>query len=272
MTDSAKFEGLRSTNYYSWREFMKAALILVDLWSAVEEDANYHALDAAGQAKMKAKATALIQVKISSELKHLVTGAASAKVAWKALEDTFKAQSVGRKSALRQQLKELRRKKTEDVLIYISRAEILRTEFKDACNETVPDDAFIHDILDGLGSAYKEFVRQYRYGNKALTLQELKSRLLFVAVMVQHDDDNDDDDDDLSDSRPAHAFQVAAQRGRGSQYAGKNGACHVCGKNDHWKRDCPLTKACETSKRPGDWPGTSVAFVAVHSRSIPEIT
>jgi hypothetical protein len=108
MTDSTKYEGPRSKNYYSWRKNMKAALVLVDLWSAVEEDANYHALDAAGQAKMTAKATALIQIKISSELKHLVTGAASAKVAWKVLEDT---------------LKELRRRKTEDVLIYISRAE-----------------------------------------------------------------------------------------------------------------------------------------------------
>jgi hypothetical protein len=55
MTDSTEFEGLRSTNYCSWMENMKAALILVDLWSVVEEDAIYNALDAAGQAKMKAK-------------------------------------------------------------------------------------------------------------------------------------------------------------------------------------------------------------------------
>jgi hypothetical protein len=174
MKNLTKFEGLRSTNYSSWRENMKAALILVDLWSAVEEDVNFNASDAAGQSTMKAKATALIQVKISSELKHLVTGTASSKAAWKALEDTFKAQSVGRKSVLRQQLKQLRRKKTEDVLIYVSRAEILRTELKDACNETVPDDSFIHYIVNGLGSAYREFVRQYRYGNETLTLQELK--------------------------------------------------------------------------------------------------
>jgi hypothetical protein len=132
MTDSTKFAGLRSTNNYSWRENMKAALTFVGLWSAVEEDASFNALDAAGQTKMRAKATALIQVKISSELKHLVTGAASAKAEWKALEGTCKAQSVGRKSVLRQQLKELRREKTEDVLIYVSRAEILRTELKDA--------------------------------------------------------------------------------------------------------------------------------------------
>jgi hypothetical protein len=234
---------------------MKAALILVDLWSAVGEDASFNALDAAGQAKMEAKSTALIQVKISSESKHLVTGAASAKAAWKALEDTLKAQSVGIKSVLRQQLKELRRKKTEDVLIYISRAEILRTELKDACNESIPDDAFIHYVLDGPGSAYREFVRQYRYGNETLTLQELKNRLFFVEMTVQQNDD-----DDFSESSPAYAYQVAARRGRNSQYAGKNGGCHICGKYGHWKRECPQKKDCDTCKGFDDWPGPSVAL------------
>jgi hypothetical protein len=250
MTDSTKFEGLRSTNYYSWRENMKATLILVDLWSTVEEDALYNALDAAGQIKMSAKPTALIQVKISSELKHLLTGAASAKAAWKALEDTFKAQSVGRKAVLRQQLKELKRKKTEDVLIFISRAKILRTELKDACNESVPDDAFIHYILDGSGSAYRDFVRQYRYANETLTLQESKNRLLVVEMTVQQNDAA------LDESRRAHAFQVAVRnrkpqmRGnpranRGSHDAKKNDACHICGKFGHWKKDCPQKKNAE---------------------------
>jgi hypothetical protein len=94
MTDSTRFEGLGSTIKYSWREDMKAALILEDLWSAVEEDAIFNAFDAPEKRKVKAKATTLIQVKMNSELKHLVTLAASAKAAWKAL----KAQSVGRKA------------------------------------------------------------------------------------------------------------------------------------------------------------------------------
>jgi hypothetical protein len=148
MTDSTRFEGLGSTIKYSWREDIKAALILEDLWSAVEEDAMFNAFDAPEKRKVKEKATALLQVKMSSDSKHLVTRAASAKAAWKALKATFKAQSVRRKADLRQQLKELRRKKTKAVLIYISRAEILRTELKDACNATVPDDAFIHYTLD----------------------------------------------------------------------------------------------------------------------------
>jgi hypothetical protein len=131
-----------------------------------------------------------MQVKISSELKHLMKGAASAKDAWAALEKTFKAQSVGRKAVLRQMLKEIKRKKTEDVLVYVSRAEILRAELKDACDEVIPDDAFIYYILDidGLGNAYYAFVRQYRYGNEVLSLQELKNRLLHVEMTVQQQD------------------------------------------------------------------------------------
>jgi hypothetical protein len=85
-------------------------------------------------------------------------------------------------------------------------------------------------------------------------------------MTVQHDDD------DLSESTSAHAYQVAARRGRNSQYAGKNGGWHICGKYGHWKRECPQKKDCDTCKGTEDWPRPSVAFVAVHSRLIPEIT
>lgn len=72
---------------------MQAALVLNDLWSAVEEDAVYIALEAAARNIMNLKAIALMQVKISSELKHLIKGANgnTAKVAWETLQRTFKA-------------------------------------------------------------------------------------------------------------------------------------------------------------------------------------
>ena len=116
MGDNLKFEALKSNNYYTWRQNMTAALVLKDLQHAVSQDAKYQALDATEKATMNAKAAALMKVKISGELKHLINGAADAKAAWEVLATTFKSQSVGRKAVLRQQLKELRRmlKRGED--------------------------------------------------------------------------------------------------------------------------------------------------------------
>ena len=83
MTDSIKFEALKSDNYYTWKQNMQAALVLKDLWDAVEQDGTYAALEAAGKNKADQKATALIQVKISGELKTLIAGKETAKVASK---------------------------------------------------------------------------------------------------------------------------------------------------------------------------------------------
>ena len=167
---------------------MQSCLIFKHMWCAVERDAEFNALEAPQKATTDRKAIALMQVTISSELKHLIRSAADAKAAWKALEDTFKAQSVGRRSVLRQQLKGLSRKNSEDVLSYIARAEILRTELKDACNEELPDDEFVYYIFDELGRAYDAFVRQYRYGNEVLTVADPKNRLLNVEMAVQQQD------------------------------------------------------------------------------------
>lgn len=94
---------------------------------------------------------------------------------------------MGRKAVPRQQLKEIKRK-SEDVLAYISRAEVIRSELRDACNEDLPDEAFMHYVLDGLGNAYRTFVRHVRYANEVLSLEDLKTRLLNVEMTVKHDD------------------------------------------------------------------------------------
>lgn len=64
-----------------------------------------------------------------------------------------------------QQLKEIRRNKSEDVFGYISRAEIIRSELRDASNEALPAEAFMDYVLDGLGNAYILFIQQTRYAN-----------------------------------------------------------------------------------------------------------
>jgi hypothetical protein len=115
---------------------------------------------------------------------------------------------------------------------------------------------------------YKEFVRKYRYVIDTLKFQELKSRLLFVAMTLRQSDA------ELGESRKMQAFQVAAHparpqiRGnsrakRGSQHAQQNGACHTCGKDRHWKKECPQQKNADSYNRPGNGSGPSVAFIAI---------
>ena len=68
-------------------------------------------------------------------------------------------------------------------------------ELNEACGEDIPDDAFIHYVLDGLGSAFNAFVTQYRYSNEVLSVQNLKNRLLYVEMQVKMDDFDLGDED-----------------------------------------------------------------------------
>ena len=71
----------------------------------------------------------------------------------------FKSQSVGPKSVLvlRRKAKELKHRRSEG-LNYVFRAEIIKSELLDACENSIPDDALVHYILDGLSKAYAMFV------------------------------------------------------------------------------------------------------------------
>lgn len=286
MAESMKFEALTSTNYYTWKEKMQAALILQDLWSAIAEDAVYSALDAAQQEVMKLKAISLIKIKMSSELMHLISGASSAKAAWDGLETIFKAQSTGRKSVIRKQLKDLARAKGEDVLAYISRGEVLRSELRDACGEDMPEDAFVHYILDGLGAAYDDFVKQLRYGTDAISLASLKTRLFNVEPTVKNQDYS------KRHSQPC-AYQVTNSRKSSSRFRKSNahssrsnaqeqkskvpdkydrksnprkGACHICGEYGHWANECPMKGSKHNYKRT---PPSSFMAQVVNRHQVP---
>lgn len=146
-------------------------------------------------------------------------------------------------------------------------AEIIRSEMKDACN--IPDDEFIHYILDGLGSAYNAFVKHYRYGNETPNLAALKIRLLNVEKTVQQQDG--------AMGETAKALQAAhrykPQPGR--NYRGKQGSqpnrnkrvCRSRGKPGHVIARCPF-KHSNDYKRGNGKPSSSQAFVTMLRSSV----
>jgi hypothetical protein len=137
---------------------------------------------------MRAKARAMIVLMLSDVVKPLIKSQDTPKKAWDALEQAFHAQSNGRKFQLRQEPKELRKKKTEDVLSFVTRAEQLSLELQDPCNEVVSEDVIVHSILDGPGPTYKDFVRHVRFGTETFTISTLLQRLLYVEMTIRKDE------------------------------------------------------------------------------------
>ena len=100
MSDGLKYEALKSTNYYAWKVQMYSALVLKDVYQAVDAGAVWDALEASAKDTMNKKALALMRIKISSGLQSLLQTDVSAKVAWDKLGAVVKSQSEGRKGML----------------------------------------------------------------------------------------------------------------------------------------------------------------------------
>jgi hypothetical protein len=246
MTDiassSLNIESLKESNYYGWKTNMKATLKLKDLWGPVEQTDAWWAMDESVRSLIDDKARSLMLLCITPTLRTLISGSSTAKHAWDTLERVFHARSAGRKFGLRTQLHELKRGKSEGVLVYVARAEQIRTELLEACDEDVSEDVMVHALLSGLGKAYETFVRQVRFGTEDMTLDMLKSRLLTVESEVKRADRGEFD---------ATALALEAHRPKflKNQQKWKKGACHHCGRKGHWKRECPgLKKEAASTK------------------------
>jgi gag-polypeptide of LTR copia-type len=178
-SEGLKFKHLKEANYYGWKDNMEAALKLKDLWGPVAESDAWKALEEEHRVVIDEKARS----------KNLITSCASAnylyKDAWTTIERVFHARSSDRKFSLRSQLHELKRGKSEGVLMHVARAEKIRTELKEDCNKDVSDDSIVHAILMGLGKAYEAFVRQVKFGTETFTLDDIKSRPMIVESEVK---------------------------------------------------------------------------------------
>jgi hypothetical protein len=176
-----KIEVLKSDNYFTWKVQMKAALVLRRLWFTIEHDGRWRALTDEEQEELSEQAKALITVYVSTGLLSLVTGYACAYDVWHGLERVFRTQSIGRKFALHEQLRSVKKKSSESVLVYVARAENLREELAGSCEDTVPEDLFFSYILSGLGPRFADISKQIRYsGLESMTLESLKGRLMLA--------------------------------------------------------------------------------------------
>lgn len=178
MSDFMKVTQLTMTNYHRWKGDIHSALILCGFWPAVEQNAEYAALDAAGKRTMSQKALAVIRMNTSSGLRIHIDSANSAKDAWEALESIFTTESLGAKNRMRDELHALRREEKETAFEFASRAKTLQCRMLDGCGIRVPDDEIIHAVMRGLGPEYTIFKRCMSQTVKSMTLNEFCNRLL----------------------------------------------------------------------------------------------
>jgi hypothetical protein len=104
---------------------------------------------------------------------------------WHGLERVFRAQSIGRKYALHEQLRSVKKRSNESVLMFIARAENLREELAGTCDDKIPENLFFSYILGGLGPRFADISKQIRFsGLESMNLETLKGRFMLAEAEI----------------------------------------------------------------------------------------
>jgi hypothetical protein len=165
---------------------------------------------------------ALITVYVANGLLSLVKGCRCAHDVWHGLERVFRAQLIGRKYAVHEQLRSVKKRSNEPVLMFVARAENLREELVGTCDERTPGHLFFSYILGGLGPRFADIWKQIRFsGLESMNLETLKDRLMLAEA-------------EIIEAPPARAPVVNKMQ--------KQRRCYGCGQIGHIKINCPTFK------------------------------
>ena len=219
-----KIDKLTSENYFKWKGELKCALVLRGLWDAVEENAQYSALEPPAQSTMNQKAFSAIYMAIQSDLRAHVSEAETAKQAYDKIAALFRKKAQGTKRYLRRELEDMKCGRNEDVLAYVGRAQTKRLHLFEACGEKIEDSAFIDILIAGLGA---EFDSHMDYRPASMKYDDFLRDLHTAASLSRSRNDE-----------AAEAFAI--NDGRRDSYKKRPEAhrCHRCGAVQRWNRDC----------------------------------
>ncbi|KAF2315201.1 hypothetical protein GH714_038411 [Hevea brasiliensis] len=176
------------------------------------------------------------------------TNAATAKDAWMKLETIFSSRTRTQVMQLQKQMKHLK-KGTDSIDSYMRRAKTLFDQLA-VLQAPVTEDSLVSDILEGLSSEYRPFVRAIEARNESIGFDELYALLLSEETQLKSDTEsvmaNIPPTAPIATSFPTQATSKA--RGKQKAMNNRNSApggpliCHNCRGQGHMARQCPSPK------------------------------
>ena len=171
----------------------------------------------------------------------------TAKEVWTALETFGKQRADERKPDLHRQLASVSQKSGEQVTEFILRAEGLKRELVDGCNEVVSDAMMLGILLSGVGRGFQHTVEAL-WCQSNLTLDILKEKLMAAEARKAHDEPT-------GHALPMHGRGASSNGANRPKKGKKTSTCYHCGKVGHLKANCPELKKAAADGAAGESSG-----------------
>ncbi|GAQ93136.1 hypothetical protein KFL_013190020, partial [Klebsormidium nitens] len=194
--------------------------------------------DPEGDAERTEEAKALIGLHVRQQHLGAILAAENAKVAWDALEKTYKSKSAARKLQLRHEMSTLKMQLGESVAGYVGRAQDLYRDLLAAGSDMKPEDLSF-SVLAGLSSRFEQVVTVLTTTKEEL--DKVEELLPTLQVFEQRQGLFGEQDSGASGSATAVAYAAKGANfaGKGKGGSGKASMpCHKCGKLGHFAREC----------------------------------
>jgi hypothetical protein len=283
-------EPLDVDNYNVWKIRMEAYLVQKGLADPLTVAAPTDAARLAEWKIQDAKARALITMNVRDHHLTTVTKCTSAKLAWKALEDTFQAKTNARKLHLRREMNSLRKEGAEPLTKYFNRAMTKWSELTSTGHDMKEAEA-VWATLAGLPKQYGTALAIMEASDTEPTFTIALQKLL--SVEQRHDRGDEGDAKALyltstsgnrttfnkpggfkprySGRKPAWQARPMQTNRMSTSQPRTSGAppnaqkeCFYCHKMGHIKRDCRKFQADQRAKGGQDTPIALAASATTH--------